>query len=480
MLEPVNEESQLMPEKPTAEMLMQAGDALSKSLLFALERDYLDGPVFDNNSVRLLPEDPPRQTDLAFLEVEQVGKPLDEHGSEYFKAIQTTLASCHDPRYSLLFIISSDGLRNRIYLGVSARVPDAQPKIFASQLGQFLCSNWPGTRVREVADYRQVVDHVHVPLSQYRYARAFTGIPSAKSGEKPGEYPQSLDRFMRGLRGKPYVYMVIANPMPEREVSNIVTACHTLAGQVHAFTKTTIQKSTSTGTSESISKSESDSTSTSTSTSTSETKGITSSKGALGTVMEKSSKAGKVVKGAGMAGLSGLLFAAGGPFLLSGVLGMFGQLLPSSGISDSSGTSTSESESTSKSTSLSTTDGTSTGESLSFGQEYLNKNAEACVKLLDKTAIRFETAKALGCWNVGIYMISQPGGIGCPGTGAVQGTGERGSDHGGTSAGARPCLRCGTGRYKPRWMPSAIRPCACSPRKGRNGSTIRWGRRLTT
>lgn len=388
---------------------MQAGDALSKSLLFALERDYLAGPVFENNYIRLLPEKPAGQADLAFLEVEQVGKPVNDTGQEYFKAVQTTLASCHDPRYTLVFVISSDGLHNRIFLGVNARVPDAQPKIFAEQLGQFLCSNWPGTRVRPVANYRQIIDHIHVPLSSYRYARAFTGIPSAKPSEKPGEYPQSLDRLMRGLRGKPYLYMVIANPMAEQEVSGIVSACHTLAGQVHAFTKSTIQRSTSTGTSESTSRSESDSTSTSTSTSTSDTKGTTSSKGALGTAMEKGSGVGKGLKVAGLAGVSGLLFAAGGPFLLSGVLGMFGQLLPSSGVSDSTGTSTSDSESKTTSTSLSTTDGTSTGESLSFGQEYLNKHAEACVKLLEKTSERFEAAKAMGCWNVGVYMISNQG-----------------------------------------------------------------------
>jgi hypothetical protein len=385
---------------------MLAGDALSKSLLFTLERDYLDAPVFDNRSMRMVPEELLPPPDLAFLEVEQVGKPVGDAGREYFKAIQTTLGACHDPRYSLIFLISSDGLRNRIYIGINARVPDAQPKIFAEHLGRFLCSNWPGTRVRSISDYKQVVDHVHLPLSRYRYGRAFTGIPSAKAGERPDEYPQSLDRFMRGLRGKPYVYMVIANPMAEREVSDIVSACHTLAGQVHAFTKSTINRSTSTGTSESVARSESDSTSISTSRSTSDTKGTTSSKGALGAALEKGSGVGKGLKVAGLTGISGLLFAAGGPFLLSGVLGMFGQLLPSSGLSDSTGTSTSDSDSTSKSTSLSTTDGTSTGESLSFGQEYLNKHAEACVKLLEKTAARFETARALGCWNVGVYMIS--------------------------------------------------------------------------
>ena len=391
---------------PTAEMLMQAGDAISKSLLFVLERGYLDGPVFENDYVRLLPVEASSQADLAFLEVEQVGKPDEGREKEYLKAIQTTLAASHDPRYTLIFIISSDGLWNKIYIGVNALVPDAQPRIFAEQLGQFLCSNWPGTRVRSVTDYKKIIDHIHVPLSKYKYARAFTGIPSIKTGERPTEHPQNLDSFMRGLRGRPYIYMVIANPMPEREVNDIITACHTLSGQVRAFTKTTINRSSSRGTSASTAHSESDSVSTSTSTSKSDSSGTSGSKGALGTVLEKSSRAGKGLRAAGLAGVSGLLFAAGGPFLLSGMLGMFGQLLPSSGNTTSTSNSTSESESTSRSTSLSVTDGTTTGESLSFGQEYLNKHAEACDGLLEKTAARFETAKALGCWNVGVYMIS--------------------------------------------------------------------------
>jgi hypothetical protein len=405
-IQPAPQPVQSPASAPSAETLMAAGDALSKSLLFTLERDYLDAPVFNNRSMRMTTEEQLSPPDLAFLEVEQVGKPAGDAGREYFKAIQTTLSACHDPRYSLIFLISSDGLRNRIYIGINARVPDAQPKIFAEHLGQFLCSNWLGTRVRPVSDYKQVVDHVHLPLSRYRYGRAFTGIPSAKSTERPDDYPQSLDRFMRGLRGKPYVYMVIANPMAEREVGDIVNACHTLAGQVHAFTKSTISRSTSTGISDSVARSESVSTSSSTSRSTSETKGSSASKGALGAALEKGGGKAKGLKVAGLAGISGLLFAAGGPFLLSGVLGMFGQLLPSSGTSDSTGTSISDSDSTSKSTSLSTTEGTSSGESLSFGQEYLNKHAEACVSLLEKTAARFETARALGCWNVGVYMIS--------------------------------------------------------------------------
>jgi hypothetical protein len=389
-----------------AETLMAAGDALSRSMLFTLRRDYLDDKVFENGLVQLMPDVLPDQQDIAFLELEQVGKPVEVNPHEYIKAIQTTLAACHDSRYRLVFIISSDGLRNRIFIGISARVAGTQPEIFAEQLGQFLCSNWPGTRVRAVKDYKRIVNQVHVPLSRYRYARAFTGIPSIKTGGKPDEYPGSLDRFMRGLRGKPYIYLVVAEPMPEKQVGEIVTTCQTLAGQVHAFTKSTIQRSQSSGISETTTKTEGDSITEGTSKSTTESKSDTKSKGVLGTTLDKSSGAGKGVKAAGVAGISGLLLAAGGPFLLSGMLGMFGQLLPSTGSSETTSTGTSNSESSSRSTGLSTGESTSTGESLSFGQEYLNKNAEACIKLLERTVDRFEIARAQGCWNVGVYLIS--------------------------------------------------------------------------
>lgn len=168
------------PGELTPEMLMQAGDALSKSLLFTLRRDYLDSPAVAREVVRMTNAEIPQQPDLALLELEQVGKPLREDTSEYFTAIQTTLAACHDPRYARVFIVSSDGLRNRIYIGVVARQGGTQPRIFAEQVGQFLGSNWPGTRVRLVEDYAQVARHVHVPLSTYRHARALTGIPSIK------------------------------------------------------------------------------------------------------------------------------------------------------------------------------------------------------------------------------------------------------------------------------------------------------------
>ena len=394
---------------PTAEMLIATGDALSNSMLFSLRREYLDNPVFEENIVQLVPENIPQQQDVAFLAVEHVGKQINGSPDDYLLAIQTTLAACHDPNYRLIFLISSNGLSSKIFIGVVAQVGGTQPAIFAEQLGQFLSSNWPGTRVNVVQDYKIIVDHIHVPLSSFNHARAFTGIPSPKNSKQLKDYPQSLDLLMRGMRGKPYVYMVIAEPVPERAVSDIVTSCQTLSGQIHAFTKSTINRSQNKGESTSATKSESESISESSTKGSSESKTSGANKGVLGSSLEKAKGAEKGLKAVGVAGLSGLLLAAGGPFLLSGMLGMVGQLLPSSSTSGTTGASNSTSDSSSTSTSSSSTDSSSSGESLSFGQEYLNKHAEACLKLLAETTNRFEIARAQGCWNVGVYMICNQG-----------------------------------------------------------------------
>jgi hypothetical protein len=122
--------------------------------------------------------------------------------------------------------------------------------------------------------------------------------------------------------------------------------------------------------------------------------------------LDKATGVEKGLKAVGLGGLSALLVAAGGPFLLSGMLGMFGQLLPSTGGSSSSSESTSESESVGRTFGASVSEGATTGESMSFSHEVLNRHAEACTLLLDQTVQRFELARAQGCWNVGVYMIS--------------------------------------------------------------------------
>ena len=403
------EESRILPASEAGrhpELLTAAGEALSRSTLFALRREYLDGDVFGEHVLRPGQEGSLPPGDTAFFQVEQVGKPVSGGEHDMMAAIRTTLAACHDPRYGLVFILASDGVQNSIYVGVAAREEGGQPRLFADQVGEFLCSNWPGTRVRPILEPEEMAAAVHVPLSSYRYARAFTGIPAAKQSPGREETPQTLDRLMRGLRGKPYLYLVIAEPLPERAVGEIIASCHTLSSQIHAFTRFTAQMGESASHSVTEARTESESVSTSQTAGESESETEGRSKGVLGSALDQSSGVERGLKAVGLGGLSALLVAAGGPFLLSGMLGMFGQLLPSTSGSVSRSRSSSESETSGRSSSVSESEGRTTGESLSYSREVLNRHAEACEQLLAGTVQRFEAARAQGCWNVGVYMIS--------------------------------------------------------------------------
>ena len=183
---------------PSPELISAAGEALSKSTLFTLRREYLDAPVFERGTLKVekLKQKP---VDAAFVAIEQVGQPVAGDEGLVLNAIQTTLAACHDPRYALVFLLSSDGMRNSLYLGVTAREESTQPRLFAEQVGQFLCSNWPGTRVRAIDDSGQMAAQVHVPLSSYRYARAFTGIPSTRAELTSTEAPPSAATLRSSL-----------------------------------------------------------------------------------------------------------------------------------------------------------------------------------------------------------------------------------------------------------------------------------------
>ena len=391
---------------PTGEDLIRTGDLISKSLMFALKRSYLRSHVINNGTIQIVEDSIPPQLDVALIKIEQVGKPVEENFEQYFSAIQTALAASHDNRYTFLYIISSDGLRNQIYFGVAAREEGSQPRIFAEQMGEFLCSNWPGTKTELVDDYSTVIKDFHKPIGDHKYAHCFTGIPSFKSDDVKKDTNQSIDQFMRGLRNKPYVYLVIAEPMDEEEVDDIILNTRTLANEVHAFVKTTIQKSTSKGfsTTETTSETKSES--------ESKTKGISKSttagknKGVLGTTLENAKGAKKGLVGLGAVALGGLFYSVGGAFLMSGMLGMFGQLLPSTSASETTGDSTTIGDTSGTTSGQTDSRGETGSDSLSFGRDYLNKHAEASEKLLEKIEKRFDKALSEGCWNVGVYLIS--------------------------------------------------------------------------
>jgi NAD(P)-dependent dehydrogenase (short-subunit alcohol dehydrogenase family) len=107
---------QLSTTQPPSSAIQQA-DEMSLSLLFSLGRYYLDAPISPNiwkiNTPTTQLEAP------NFLLLEQVGNPVGSATQQPLTALQTALSACHAPgQYSLIFIVTSDGIQNRIYFGV--------------------------------------------------------------------------------------------------------------------------------------------------------------------------------------------------------------------------------------------------------------------------------------------------------------------------------------------------------------------------
>ena len=391
----MSENSQaLIKGEQSMELRVQTANLISRSLLFSLSRQHLDISLADASFIQPLP--PPEKFLLeepCFLRIEQVGQSVEKEFDHALTALQTSLSACHAPdQYTLIFLITSNGCENHIYLGIRSHNHSLYPSIdFLNNVGHFLQGNWPGTRVTTCSDGDPVLERdVLQPLRHdLRNAVALTGIPSLKRSDR-FSYPQSLDRFLRGFRGLPFIYMVVAEPMATREVDDIIYRCRDLMSQVHALTKITQTMTTTAGSSQSEGWSHSFSEAKSTATTTGQS---VSNRDLL-----KLFGLGAVGVAGTALGFSPIEFA----FALNAASTVTGQINParqtSSNITESDTETTTIGVSGTKTLSLSAAE--------AFGHEYVNAHAQAAEAQLQQFIHRFEQSRSLGCWDVGVYLLS--------------------------------------------------------------------------
>lgn len=113
-------ENQMQTLEPAAKVL--AATALSQSLSFCTERKYLekigDKSLNDIFSLEAIPGT--LREEAAWIEIRQIGKPLEESAESCFTAIQKILYSCFLPKETqLLFLIVGNGVETKLYLGVT-------------------------------------------------------------------------------------------------------------------------------------------------------------------------------------------------------------------------------------------------------------------------------------------------------------------------------------------------------------------------
>ena len=330
-----------------------------------------------------------------WIKVVQVGRPVNDNLNGCFEAMQNILQSCAIPQTKLLFLIIGNGKAFNLYMG--ALGDEVEIMDFQSDVNNFINISWTGISCKAVKDdsddYKEIKDFLN---EKYSSVHAITGIPTQniQSG-----YPGSVEYLMGGLRQGKMAYLVIADPVNEQEIDNIIYSCNEMQGQAESMKSFTFADSMQRGHNESISKAH----------------GITRSESdAIGESRKDPKMIGKSLLVGG-----GLVAAAVGfpaimpfvsvlDFLASPVSngGLGGISILSAIIPQKSKTHTVQNGTTDTTTE---TRGMTESYSKSITKNLVNAHISRVVEHLKKQCARYEEGKAIGMWNVGCYLFSNSG-----------------------------------------------------------------------
>ena len=390
--------------EPAAKVM--AATAMSEAFSFCMERKYLQNIDKSKPSAFSMAVSPVALDGIAsWIEVKQVGKPIDNSAESCFTAIQKILYSCFLPKeLQLLFLIKGDGITNKLYLGLRAPGEAMSAKTTVRNLNEFIKGIWPGLQTEVVNDSEEGIAKFKSDITdKLEYVYALTGIPSMDSQYKT-VYPATIDKLIAGLnKSKNYAYLVVADPIPTEEVEAMLYKCREMNGQAESLKSLNVTEGVTEGTSTNVSTSHTDGTSTSHSVSISK---------------KDFSKLGKDAMGVTGLGLAASVFPAAGA-VLEGVVETTGAIASAAASLMGYGMvanvitglmpqkTTSDTESTSSSDTTSQSYGTSESKSQSISRNVVNKHVEAVSESLYFHSQRIANGKATGLWRVGTYLMAE-------------------------------------------------------------------------
>ena len=401
----MDQNAQLQSLEPQVRVL--AATAMSQSLSFCMERKYLtDVSNFENEAFALEAVPSTLNNSASWIEIQQIGKPLDKSAESCFTAMQKILYSCFLPKeMQLLFLITGDGKQSHLYLGLRSPGKAVPPKKLVRNLERFIGGIWPGLQTKLLkGDDCRISDFCkRVASEDLENVYAFTGIPSMDSHYKT-LYPATIDKLIAGMSGsKNYAYLVVADPVENNDAESMLYQLREMNGQAESLKSMNVTEGLTEGSSQSHTTSHSVTHTTSFSEAVSKKDFSTLGKAALtatglGVAATVFPAAGAVLEGcanaAGHIANAALGFVAGGA--ISGII---------SGLTPQKTTthSTSDSESNTESDTLTTNE----SRSQSISRNLVNKHVEAVCEHLFYHSKRIESGKATGLWKVGVYLMAE-------------------------------------------------------------------------
>ena len=410
--------------------------ALDDILLFSLERRYLGVGRFKDlylEQSRLLEkEDLPGRLRkrVRLVQVDEICYERDARF--HLSGVESILSSMRESGHSLIFLVSGESDRARIYLGLSQFFEE--PLLGVDEAIRGYEATWrahfPGAVIRSVSE--SGAREVSASIGMAKHCGFLTGLPSLKR-EEAQEFVQGLERLIRALRGRTYHWLSIADPIESGQIDSAIESCRRMTGDVHQLVKTSLTKGVSSGKTvmaglfgmAGCSDTEGKAYSVTESKSDSHTEGTAQqhleahqrvARGLPAGGMILGSIIGSIVPGVGTA-IGGVVGGAVGT-LLGSMTGSIGDA-----ITGKSGHSTSISDTVTTTRAFTNTTSQAIAHQLSGGgfgsfgmswtrttsitQELLNRKAEYCEELLRKHEERLLSGRVSGMWTVGHYFCSE-------------------------------------------------------------------------
>jgi len=369
---------------------------MAQSLSMCLERKHLVN-IETSDYFRLVKkaESSKSLLNTSWIKINQIGRPVNDNLHICFETMQGILQSCAVPHTRLLFMITGNGKTFSLYMGLQGDETDIMD--FQSDINNFVNISWIGLSCKPVDERSQEYRDIKKCLDEnYTSVHAVTGIPSVnpQSG-----YPNSIEYLMGGQREGAMAYLVVAEPIDEQSINDIIYSCNEMQGQAESMKSFTFADSMQRGYNESISKAH----------------GITRSESdAIGESRKDPKMICKSLLIGGGLIAAGVAFPPILPYI--NILDFLASPVSNGGLGGISVLSAlipqrNKTHTVQKSTSDTTTEtqGKSESYTKSITKNLVNAHISNVVEHLNKQRARYEEGKAIGMWNVGCYLFSNAG-----------------------------------------------------------------------
>lgn len=209
-----------------------------------IERGSLE-EVSDRSSFYVSDEVPSAVTWLQIVRLPV--RPDNAEDYDLYNRWQGVLSSLHEWGYRVYFMLRRSNGQTGLYIGVRSGLANFTSEDAIEQVMEATSGSMPGIELRKLGDNDRL--DIMQQMQTYNAVGSVTGLPSFFGDDAPGVL-QTLDPLAFGIRGvrndeRDYSLLVIADPINDAEITDIMNRMRTLGSEIHTFVERTVNESKS-------------------------------------------------------------------------------------------------------------------------------------------------------------------------------------------------------------------------------------------